>query len=139
MTPWQMIETTRAGGPTRRRRRKPGVPRAGAIVLVIMALLMGALGGYAVARKTDPHVHELQAAKDRVMELENTLTLIGYPVDDDVDPQQWLYDSNLQENALAGSDRQGLGRGHRRGRVERRVTAERHAAGGRRAGGGGGV
>ena len=72
------------------------------IVLIIMALLMGALAGYAVARRTDPHVHELQAANDRVTELENTLTLIGYPVDDaDADPDQWLYDSNVEENALA--------------------------------------
>ena len=83
-------------------RRRNGVPLMLAIVLIIMALLMGGLAGYAVARKTDPHIHELQEAKDRVTELENTLTLIGYPVDDeDVDPDQWLYDNNLEENALA--------------------------------------
>ena len=91
-----------------RRRRKSGVPVMLAIVLIILSLLMGGFAGYAVARKTDPHVHELQEARDRVMELENTLTLIGYPVDDpDADPEQWLYDSNIEENALAdlnGSD-----------------------------------
>ena len=86
---------------SRRRRRKPGVPTSLVIVLIIMALLMGGLAGYAVARKTNPYLHELQAQKDRVMELENTLTLIGYPVDEDVDPDQWLYDNNLEENALA--------------------------------------
>ena len=72
-----------------RRRRKSGVPVMLAIVLIILSLLMGGFAGYAVARKTDPHVHELQEARDRVMELENTLTLIGYPVDDpDADPEQ---------------------------------------------------
>lgn len=85
----------------RRRRRKPGVPTALVIVLIIMALLMGALAGYAVARKTNPYLHELQAQKDRVTELENTLTLIGYPVDGDTDPEQWLYDRNPEEDALA--------------------------------------
>ena len=85
----------------RRRRRSEGVPLMLAIVLVIIALLMGGLAGYAVARKTNPYLHELQSTKDRVMELENTLTLIGYPVDEDVDPEQWLYDNNLEENALA--------------------------------------
>ena len=91
----------------RRRRRKPGVPTSLVIVLIIISLLMGGLAGYVVARKTNPYVHELQAQKDRVMELENTLTLIGYPVDEDVDPDQWLYDSNLQENALAELDGKG--------------------------------
>ncbi len=85
----------------RRRRKKPGVPTALVIVLIIMALLMGALAGYAVARKTNPYLHELQAQKDRVTELENTLTLIGYPVDGDTDPEQWLYDRNPEEDALA--------------------------------------
>ena len=85
-----------------RRRRRSGVAVSLVIVLIIMALMMGALAGYIVARRTDPHVHELQAAKDRVMELENTLTLIGYPVDDaEADPEQWLYDSNAEANALA--------------------------------------
>ncbi|MBQ9721587.1 MAG: hypothetical protein IJV64_12980, partial [Oscillospiraceae bacterium] len=84
----------------RRRRRKSGVPLRLVIVLLIMALLMGALAGYVIARKTDPHVHELQDARDRVTELENTLTLIGYPVEDDVDPAQWLYDNTANDNAL---------------------------------------
>ncbi len=84
-----------------RRRRKSGVPTLLVIVLIIIAMLMGGLVGYAVARKTNPYLHELQAQKDRVMELENTLTLIGYPVDEDVDPEQWLYDRNPEEDALA--------------------------------------
>ena len=84
----------------RRRRRKSGVPVMLAIVLIIMSLLMGGFAGYIVARRTDPHVHELQDARDRVTELENTLTLIGYPVGEDVDPQQWMYDRTANDTAL---------------------------------------
>ena len=85
----------------RRRRRKPGVPVMLTIVLIIIALLMGGLAGFVVARRTDTHVYALQAANDRVTELENTLTLIGYPLGDDVDPQQWLYDNTANDSALA--------------------------------------
>lgn len=89
-----------ARNPQRRRRRPSGVPVMLVIVLLIIALLMGALAGFIVARKTDTHIHELQAANDRVTELENTLTLIGYPLGDDVDPQQWAYDSTARDSAL---------------------------------------
>ena len=85
----------------RPRRRRSGVPVMLVIVLLIMALLMGGLGGFIVARRTDTHVHALQEANDRITELENTLTLIGYPLGDDVDPQQWLYDNNAGANALS--------------------------------------
>ncbi len=87
-------------GNSHRRRRKPGVPVMLAIVLIILSLLMGGMAGYVIARRTDTHVHALQAANDRVTELENTLTLIGYPVGDDVDPQQWLYDNTANDTAL---------------------------------------
>ena len=90
----------RPRSPQRRRRRPSGVPVMLVVVLLIIALLMGGLAGFIVARKTDTHVHELQAANDRVTELENTLTLIGYPLDDDVDPQQWVYDSTANATAL---------------------------------------
>ena len=84
----------------RRRRRRPGVPVMLTVVLLILALLMGGLGGFALARRTDTHIHELQSARDRITELENTLTLIGYPVGEDVDPQQWLYDTTASQTAL---------------------------------------
>ena len=85
--------------PTRRRRRE-GVSLLLVIMLLIIALLMGGLGGFFLARKTDTHVHALQAANDRITELENTLTLIGYPVGEDVDPQQWAYDNAANDTAL---------------------------------------
>lgn len=88
-------------GDARRKRRRRGVPVMLTIVLIIIALLMGGLAGFVVARRTDTHVYALQAANDRVTELENTLTLIGYPLGDDVDPQQWLYDNTANNSALA--------------------------------------
>lgn len=84
-----------------KRRRNGGVPVMLVIILIIIALLMGGLAGFAVARKTNPYVHELQDAKDRVTELENTLTLIGYPVGEDVDPEEWQYDRTANDSALA--------------------------------------
>ena len=96
------VNSARHSAPRSRRRRRSGVPVMLTIILIIIALLMGALAGYAVARKTNPYLHDLQAAKDRVMELENTLTLIGYPVEDaEADPEEWLYDNNAEQNALA--------------------------------------
>ena len=84
----------------RKKRRRGGVPVMLVIILLIIALLMGALAGYVVARRTDTHVHALQAANERVTELENTLTLIGYPLEDGVDPEQWLYDSTANDSVL---------------------------------------
>ena len=93
----------------RRRNRREGVPVMLVIVLLIMALLMGALGGFFVARRTDTHVHELQAANDRITELENTLTMIGFPLDDGVDPEQWAYDNAANETALQDLTGEGWG------------------------------
>lgn len=94
--------------PAQHRRRRPsGIPVMLVIVLLIIAMLMGALAGYVIARKTDTHLYELQEANDRITELENTLTLIGYPVDDEADPQAWLYDNNAGEGALSDLDGSG--------------------------------
>lgn len=90
----------RRQAPRRKKRRRAGVPVLLTVVLLILALLMGGLGGFVLARRTDTHIHELQAVRDRVTELENTLTLIGYPVSGDVDPEQWLYDATANDSAL---------------------------------------
>ena len=81
-----------------RRRRPAGVPVMLVVVLLIMALLMGGLAGLFIARKTDRHIIELDAANKRITELENRLTLIG--ADDDADLGQWLADDANNENAL---------------------------------------
>ena len=90
-----------------RRRRRQGVLVLAVIVLMILALLIGAFAGYFIARKTDTHIHAMQDMSDRITELENTLTLIGYPLDEIVDPAQWAYDSTANDNALA--DLSGVG------------------------------
>lgn len=87
--------------PQRKRRRRGGVSVLAMIVLLIIALLMGAFAGYIIARKTDTHIHALQDANDRITELENTLTLIGYPLGEDVTPEQWVYDNTANDNALS--------------------------------------
>ena len=78
----------------RRRRRRGGVSVMLAIVLIIIALLMGALGGYIIARKTDTHIHELQAANDRITALENRLTLSGIPFEDDGSAEPFAFAGN---------------------------------------------
>jgi len=83
-----------------RRRRRQGVSVLAVIVLLILALLIGAFAGYFIARRTDPHIHTIQDLNDRVTELENTLTLIGYPLDEGVDPSRWAYDRTANDNAL---------------------------------------
>ena len=83
-----------------RRRRRQGVSVLAVIVLLILALLMGAFAGYFIARKTDTHIHTIQDLNDRVTELENTLTLIGYPLGEGVDPARWVYDQTANDHAL---------------------------------------
>ena len=75
------------------------------IVLIIISLLMGALGGFIIARKTDTHIHELQAANDRITELENRLTLSGIPFEDDGSLEPFDYASN--DDALRDLSGQG--------------------------------
>ena len=86
--------------PMPRRRRRQGVSVLAVIVLMILALLIGAFGGYIVARRTDTHIHTIRDLTDRVTELENTLTLIGFPLDEGVDPARWVYDKTANDNAL---------------------------------------
>ena len=91
--------------PARRRRRRQGVSVSLAIVLLIIAILMGGVVGFLISRRTDPTIHALQEANDRITELENTLTLIGFSEDTD-DPEGWIYDDDAPEDdagALSGS------------------------------------
>lgn len=92
--------TQKSNRPQRRpsRRRRQGVSVMLTIVMLIIALLMGGMAGFVIARRTDPHVHALQAANDRIMELENTLTLIGFS-ENDGDPEGWVYDDAVAGDA----------------------------------------
>ena len=84
-----------------RRRRRQGVSVMLTIVMLIIALLMGGMAGFVIARRTDPSVHALQAANDRITELENTLTLIGFDEGTD-NPSAWISDADAPGDGLDG-------------------------------------
>ena len=88
----------------RKRRRPRGIPMVLVIVLLVIALVMGGLAGFAIARSTSPDRKQLEKANARVMELENTLTLIGFSPDTD-SPEDWIFDDSSKNGAgdLAGN------------------------------------
>lgn len=86
------------------RRRKSGVPTIVVVLLLALAIGMGGLAGFMIARRTTPVDERLVRANERIIELENTLTLIGFDVDED-NPETWVYDDGTQSDgaaALAG-------------------------------------
>ena len=78
--------------------RSQGISLMLVVVLLIIAILLGGVVGFLLSRRTDPKVHELQEAQDRITELENTLTLIGFSEDSD-EPEDWIYDDGAPDNA----------------------------------------
>ena len=86
----------------KKRRRGSSVPTSLVIVLLILALVMGGLGGFALARSTDPARRELAQLRERNTNMENILTSIGFTVGED-DPDSWVMnDGELsEEDALA--------------------------------------
>lgn len=80
----------------RRRRRRQGVSVLLTVMLMIAALLVGGMGGFIIARRTDTSVHALQAANERITELENTLTLIGFSENAD-EQGDWSFDGTVPE------------------------------------------
>ena len=93
------MSKTNAQNTQRRRRRSRGVPTALVILLLILALAMGGLGGFTVARMKSTDREQLAAADARIRELENTLTLIGFNVDQD-DPKQWIFNDSEASNGV---------------------------------------
>lgn len=79
---------------TRRRRRRrgmpTGVPTALVVLLLVIGIVMGGLMGFVIARNTSPIDDRVQKANERIIELENILTLIGYTEDDD--PEAFTFD-----------------------------------------------
>ena len=80
----------------KRHKRHAGVPTALVILLLVIAIVMGGLAGFAVARRTAPADNRLQEANERIIELENTLTLMGFPLDGD--PNDWVFDDKATSN-----------------------------------------
>ncbi len=87
----------------KKKSRKSGVPTGLVVLLIVIAAVMGGFGGFMIARRTAPVDSRLQAANERIIELENTLSLIGFPMDGD--PENWVFDGASQPNGaddLAG-------------------------------------
>ena len=97
----------------KKRRRASGVPMVLVIILLVLAFGMGGLLGHVVARRSSTLNADLQRANARIIELENTLTLIGFSVDED-DPESWVFDdsgntgsaADLAGDYTAGGDQQ---------------------------------
>lgn len=83
----------------KRRRHQTGVPTLLVIALLAIAIVMGGLLGFALARHTNPVDDRLQKANDRIIELENTLNLIGYPMDEN--PEDFIFDDSEDTNPAA--------------------------------------
>lgn len=83
----------------KKRQRATGVPTLLVIVLLVLALAMGGLGGFVIARHTAPVNDELEKANERIIELENTLNLIGFPMDED--PEEWVFDDSPEDENVA--------------------------------------
>ncbi|MBR6767189.1 MAG: peptidylprolyl isomerase [Clostridia bacterium] len=83
----------------RRRKRRTGVPALLVIFLLIISLAFGGLVGFAIARNTNPLAAQLQAANAKIIELENTLTLIGFSTDED-SVDEFIFDDNAAGDGL---------------------------------------
>lgn len=83
----------------KRKQRSGGVPTLLVILLLVIAVAMGGLGGFFIARRTTPVNDELEKANERIIELENTLNLIGFPMDED--PEDWVFDDSTE---LSGAE-----------------------------------
>lgn len=61
-----------------RRRRSRGVPAALVAALLVIAVFFGGLFGFVAANKTNTYRVQLDAAQERINELENLLTMMGF-------------------------------------------------------------
>lgn len=91
-------ETHKPAHPRRRRRRR-GVPVLLVIFLLIITLAFGGLAGFAIARNSNPLRSELESANARIIELENTLTLIGFSTDED-NVDEFIFDDSAISDGL---------------------------------------
>lgn len=74
-----------------RRRRSRGVPSALVAALLIIAIFFGGLLGFVVANKTNSYREQLTAAQERITELENLLTMMGFS-EGVSDPDDFVFD-----------------------------------------------
>lgn len=82
-----------------RRRRSRGVPAALVAALLIIAIFFGGLLGFVVANKTNSYRAQLTAAQERVTELENLLTMMGFS-EGVSDPDDFVFDDTDASDEL---------------------------------------
>ncbi|MBQ9952507.1 MAG: peptidylprolyl isomerase [Clostridia bacterium] len=75
------------------RRRRRGVPSALVAALLIIAVFFGGLVGFVVANKTNSYRLQLVTAQERITELENILTMMGFS-EGISDPNQFVFDDS---------------------------------------------
>lgn len=76
-----------------RRRRHRGVPAALVAALLVIAIFFGGLMGFVVANKTNTYRDQLLESQERVTELENLLTLMGFS-EGTSDPYDFVFDDS---------------------------------------------
>lgn len=94
----QKKQARRPQSTPRRRRRRAGVPTLLTVVLLVIALGVGMLAGFALARRSDPSKKALTASQARTGELEQFLMTLGYNVTQE-SPETWSLASD--DDALA--------------------------------------
>lgn len=82
-----------------KRARRYGVPTALVAVLVALSLFFGGLLGFSVCNKTNSYRQQLAEAKDRIVELENYMTMIGFSADQD---GEWVFDDGTGDSGEFG-------------------------------------
>lgn len=75
----------------KRRGRNTGVPTALVAALLVLAIFFGGLFGFIIANSTNSYREQLETAKARITELENTMTMMGFSEGED-DPAVWTFD-----------------------------------------------
>ena len=89
----------RANHRPRRRRRPRGVPKVLVAFLLIIALFFGGLMGFVVANKTNTYREQLDVAQERITELENLLTMMGFS-EGVSDPDDFVFDDSDASDEL---------------------------------------
>lgn len=84
---------------SRARRRRRGVPHALVAALLVITLFFGGLLGFVVANKTNTYREQLAVSQERITELENLLTMMGFS-EGVSDPDDFVFDDSDESDEL---------------------------------------